>query len=109
MQIAIAAIPIPEPKRGRLLCPLCRDGHVVPVSVACTSLLGQRGEARIDRDGLHLEPTMHPGEGGSAIAITCRCDQGHLFCLRLRTIYETTTAETVALATSIGIDERDRA
>lgn len=108
MHITIAAIPIPEPKRGRLLCPLCRDGHVVPVSVACTSLLGQRGEARIDRDGLHLDPTVHPAEGGSAIAITCRCDQGHLFCLRLRTIYETTTAETVALATSLGVDDPDR-
>lgn len=97
MPITAIAIALPDPRRGRLHCPLCGDQRIVPMSLACTSLLGQRGEARIDRDGLHLDPSVHPAEGGSAIAITCRCDHGHLFCLRLRTIYETTTAETVAL------------
>jgi hypothetical protein len=80
----------------------------VPAAVACTSLLGQPGEARIDRDGLHLDPAAAPAEGGSAIAITCRCGSGHLFCLRLRTIYDTTTAETVALPMALAAQDPGR-
>lgn len=108
MHIAVATIAAPEPRRGRLSCPICRDPRITPEVVACTSLLGQRGEARIDRDGLHLDPGAAPSEGGSAIAITCRCGQGHLFCLRLRTIYETTTAETVALPFAVAAQDPGR-
>ena len=108
MHITVATVAAPAPRRGRLLCPVCQDHRIVPAAVACTSLLGQPGEARIDRDGLHLDPAAAPAEGGSAIAITCRCDQGHLFCLRLRTIYDTTTAETVALPMALAAQDPGR-
>jgi hypothetical protein len=108
MHITVATIAAPAPRRGRLLCPICQDRRITPDSVACTSLLGQPGEARIDRDGLHLDPSAAPAEGGSAIAITCRCGQGHLFCLRLRSIYDTTTAETVALPFAIAAQDPGR-
>lgn len=90
-------ITIPEPRRGRLLCPTCGSDRIVPVSVSCLSLSGQRGEAHLDQSGIRFDPSAAPAEGGSAIAITSRCQHGHLSCLRLRTIYESTTAETVAL------------
>lgn len=108
MHITVATIPAPAPRRGRLLCPICQDQHIAPEAVACTSLQGQSGEARIDCDGLHLDPTAAPAEGGSAIAITWRCGQGHLFCLRLRTIYDTTTAETVALPFAVAAQDPGR-
>ena len=108
MHITVATIAAPAPRRGRLLCPVCQDHRIVPAAVACTSLLGQRGEVRIDRDGLHLDPAAVPAEGGSAIAITCRCGSGHLFCLRLRTIYDTTTAETVALPMALAAQDPGR-
>ncbi len=108
MHITVATIPAPAPRRGRLCCPVCQDPHITPAAIACTSLLGQPGEARIDRDGLHLDPTAAPAEGGSAITITCQCGQGHLFCLRLRTIYDTTTAETVALPFTVAALDAER-
>lgn len=108
MHITVATVAAPAPRRGRLLCPVCQDHRIVPAAVACTSLLGQPGEARIDRDGLHLDPAAAPAEGGSAIAITCRCGSGHLFCLRLRTIYDTTTAETVALPMALAAQDPGR-
>jgi hypothetical protein len=100
MHIAIA-IAAPAPRRGRLTCPVCGDAHVMPTALAGTSLLGQRGEVRVDQGGLHLNPAAPSAEAGSAIAITFRCGSGHLFGLRLRTVYETTTAEMVALPFAI--------
>ena len=96
MHIAIA-IAAPAPRRGRLTCPVCGDAHVTPSALASTSLLGQRGEVRVDQDGLHLDPVAPAAEAGSVIAVTFHCAGGHLFGLRLRTIYESTTAEMVAL------------
>lgn len=96
MHIAIA-ITTPAPRRGCLTCPVCGDTHVTPTTLASTSLLGQRGEVRVDEDGLHLDPAAPAAEAGSAIAITFCCGSGHLFGLRLRTIYESTIAEMVAL------------
>lgn len=98
MHIAIAA---PGPLRGYMLCPVCRDDHVVPASLSTTSLLAQHGEVRIDQDGLHLDPAASPVEGGSAISLTFRCRHGHVFSLRLRTIYNRTTVEAIALPFAI--------
>jgi hypothetical protein len=72
------------------------------------SLIGQQGEVLVDQHGLRFDASAVPVEGGSAIAITCRCEHGHLFRLRLRTIYETTTAETVALPTMRNAGGTDR-
>lgn len=108
MHITVATIPAPAPRRGRLCCPVCQDPRIAPAAVVCTSLLGQPGEARIDRDGPHLDPAASPAEGGSSIAITCRCGQGHLFRLILRTIYDTTTAETTALPFAISAQDPGR-
>jgi hypothetical protein len=108
MPITITAIAVPEPRRGRLCCPLCGDHGVVPVALACTALLSQHSEVRIDRSGLHLDSATALAEAGSVIAITWRCERGHLFILRLRTISGSTAAETVALPIALGADERDR-
>ena len=97
MLIAITALPTPEPGRGRMRCPVCGDRRVTPASLSGISLLGQHGEVQIDQDGLHLDPTVAPIESGSVIAITFRCGHDHLFCLRLRTTYETTTVTCIAL------------
>ena len=99
MHVTIARIQAaaPEPRRGHLRCPVCLIDHVVPIALDCISLAGQRGTLCVDRDGVRLDPTAPPVEGGSAIGITFRCRQGHLFVLRLRSIYESTTAETITL------------
>lgn len=107
MHIAIA-IAAPAPRRGRLTCPVCGDAHVTPTALASTSLLGQRGEVRVDGDGLHLDPAVPAAEAGSAIAITFRCGSGHLFGLRLRTTYESTTAEMIALPFPVTAPESER-
>jgi len=107
MHIAIA-IAAPAPRRGRLTCPVCGDAHVTPSTLASTSLLGQRGEVRVDQDGLHLDPAVPSAEAGSSIAITFRCGSGHLFGLRLRTTYETTTAEMIALPFAVTAPESER-
>ncbi len=107
MHIAIS-LAAPAPRRGRLTCPVCGDAHVTPTALASTSLLGQRGEVRVDQDGLHLDPAVPSAEAGSAIAITFRCGAGHLFGLRLRTIYESTTAEMIALPFAIAAEEAER-
>lgn len=108
MHITVATIAAPAPRRGRLACPICHDSRIVPASLACTSLLGQRGEARIDPDGLHLDPAAPSAEGGSAIAITFRCGEGHLFGLRLRTTYGNTTAEMITLPFTSSAQDPDR-
>jgi hypothetical protein len=100
MHVTIAAVlvPAPEPRRDPLCCPVCNYENVAPIALDSTSLAGQRGTMCVNRDGVHLDPTAPPVEGGSAIGITFRCRQGHLFVLRLRSIYESTTTETIVLA-----------
>jgi len=83
-----------------LLCPVCGSRQVALLSLACASLRGQRGDLLVDHRGLHLDPQAIAVEGGSSIAITYRCSLGHRFSLRLRTIYDTTVVETVALSRS---------
>ena len=99
MNASIATIQAaaPEPRRGHLRCPVCHIEHVAPIALDSISLAGQRGTLCVDRDGVRLNPTASPVEGGSAIGITFRCRQGHLFVLRLRSIYGSTTAETIVL------------
>lgn len=109
MHIAIAIQAAPEPRRGHLHCPVCRIEHVAPIALDSISLAGQRGAMCVDRDGVRLDPTAPPVEGGSAIGITFRCRQGHLFVLRLRSIYESTTAETIVLPFPLTAQDADRA
>ena len=108
MHISVTAIAAPAPRRGRLCCPICQDDRIIPISIACTSLLGQRGEARIDSDGLHLNPIAPAAEGGSGIGISFRCSHGHQFVLRLRTMYETTTAETTIPPFALAAQDPER-
>ena len=111
MHITIATIQVaaPEPRRSHLICPVCRIEHVAPIALDSISLAGQRGTLCVDRDGVRLDPTAAPIEGGSAIGITFRCRQGHLFVLRLRSIYESTTAETLVLPSLLTAQDADRA
>lgn len=111
MHITIATIQAaaPEPRRGHLRCPVCHIEHVAPIALDSISLAGQRGTLCVDRDGVRLDPTAPPVEGGSAIGITFRCRQGHLFVLRLRSIYESTTAETLVLPFPLTAQDADRA
>ena len=110
MHIIIATIQaaVPEPRRGHLHCPVCHIAHVAPIALDSISLAGQRGTLCVDRDGVRLDPTAPPVEGGSAIGITFRCRQGHLFVLRLRSIYESTTAETLVLPFPLTAQDADR-
>ena len=110
MHITIATIQaaVPEPRRGHLHCPVCHIAHVAPIALDSISLAGQRGTLCVDRDGVRLDPTAPPVEGGSAIGITFRCRQGHLFVLRLRSIYESTTAETLVLPFPLTAQDADR-
>jgi len=98
MNLTIATIyAAPEPLRGRLTCPVCRDAKVIPTAVDCISLAGLRGSLAVDQDGVRLNPTAPAAEGGSAIGLSFRCSHGHVFVLRLRTIYGSTTADTMIL------------
>lgn len=110
MHITIARIEAAasEPSRGHLRCPVCHIEHVAPIALTSISLAGQRGTLCVDRDGVCLDPTAPPVEGGSAIGITFRCRQGHLFVLRLRSIYESTTAETLVLPFPLTAQDADR-
>jgi hypothetical protein len=100
MHIAVITLATPEPRRGRLHCPICHDPHIVPASLSCTSLLGQPGEMQINEQGLHLDPAAPFHEDDSVINLTFRCGQGHLFALRLCSTPEGTTAESVPLSFS---------
>lgn len=109
MHITIATVhAAPAPQRGRLRCPVCHDEHVAPIALDSISLAGQRGAMCVDRDGVRLDPTAPSVEGGSAIGITFRCRHGHLFVLRLRSIYESTTAETIILPFPIAAQDPER-
>ena len=109
MHIIIAAIQAaPEPPRGRLHCPVCRSEHVASIALDSVSLAGQRGALGVDRDGVRIDPTAPSVEGGSAIGITFRCRHGHLFMLRLRSIYESTTAETTVLPIAVAAQDPER-
>ncbi len=109
MHITIATVQAaPEPRRGRLTCPVCRDAHVVPTAIDCISLAGLRGTLSVDQDGVRLNPTAPAAEGGSGIGISFRCSHGHLFVLRLRTIYESTTAETTILPFALTAQDPER-
>jgi len=110
MHITISTIQAaaPEPRCGQLRCPVCHIEHVAPIALDSISLAGQRGTLCVDRDGVRLDPTAPPVEGGSAIGITFRCRQGHLFVMRLRSIYESTTAETIVLPFPLTAQDVDR-
>lgn len=111
MHITIATIQtaMPEPRRGHLRCPACHSEQIAPIALESVSLAGQRGTVGVDREGVRLDPTATPVEGGSAISITFRCRESHLFVLRLRSIYDSTTAETLVLPFPLTAQDADRA
>lgn len=107
MHITLTAIAAPELPRGRLRCPVCDHARIAPVALSCTSLAGQRGSARVDDAGVHIDPTAPAAESGSAIVITWRCAAGHAFATRLRSIHGTTTAETT-IAPCAGVRDAEQ-
>jgi len=79
-----------------LACPVCGFEYVHPVGVECCPS-GPRGHARIDAEGVHMDPAAGSPGRGVAVTLDFLCENGHLFTYRLafhegRTFLERTMA-----------------
>lgn len=98
MHILLLAPPAaPEPERGLLSCQVCGSQRVVLDHLDCRALGPIRGEVRIGRDGLHLDPTATEHEGGASVGLRSVCEHGHQSILRFRQVRSATVVERTVL------------
>jgi hypothetical protein len=63
----------------QLACPVCGDIMIHPVAIECRSPGTEKGNVRIDSDGIHLDPTKPAIDSGVMITLTFHCECGHVF------------------------------
>jgi hypothetical protein len=80
MQHEPSFIPVDDDEvEPRLLCPVCGDTYIYPVSIACAPSGVHPTELVVTANGVHLNPTISPEDRGLCLTLRLCCEQGHGF------------------------------